>query len=155
AACRRAREPASRSRPASPSAAPRSRRSAPTRRTSSSSSAASSAALRPSFASARWAETRSSPRLDGRRLWRRLQHARVEPRLDGVRPYPPLVDFLGPVSRHLVTRADPPQLRHLVATARRLYVGTPRVEAAGGRRVRRARQVAREEDRHPLPLDDR
>src|SRR5882724_12906082 len=43
----------------------------------------------------------------------------------------------------------------LVATARRLHVRTAGVKAAARRRIRRARQVAREQDRLTTALDDR
>ena len=45
------------------------------------------------------------------------------------------------------------ELRDVRLAPSRLYVGAARVEPAGGRRVCRAGQVARQEDRLALPLD--
>src|SRR5262249_4954773 len=63
--------------------------------------------------------------------------------------------LLGPVAGDLVARADLAERRHLVAAARRLYVGAACVETARGRWIRRARDVSREQDRLALLLDHR
>ena len=99
-------------------------------------------------------ETWVSRALDGRRLGDRLREAGVEDGLALVRPDRPRLDLLGPVARHLVAGRQPPQRRRLVAAARRLHVRAARMEAARGGRRGRARQVAGEQDRLALPLDD-
>ncbi len=53
----------------------------------------------------------------------------------------------------MLRAVERPQRRHLVAAERRLHERTARVEAARGRGVRRARQIAREQDRLALALD--
>src|SRR5688572_16347680 len=92
-------------------------------------------------------------RLGRRQVVRPGRHgAGLEHGLALLRPDPAGLDVLGPVARDFVTAGERPQLGPILAATRRLDVGTARVEAACGRRVRRAGQVAREEDRLAPPL---
>src|SRR5207253_979606 len=78
----------------------------------------------------------------------------LEDRLALVRLDPPLLDLLGPVARDLVPARILAQRRNLVAAASRLDERAACVEATGRRRIRRTREVACEQDRLALTLDD-
>src|SRR5204862_413984 len=112
------------------------------------------------------AEELESPELALPRLRTRLRHladcrryedaARLRDRIGALEQLDAaLADLLRPVACDLVTCGELAQRRDLLAAARRLYERTARVEAAGGRRVRGAGQVAGKQDRFALPLDDR
>ena len=77
---------------------------------------------------------------------------RLEDDLALLRLQRPGLDLLGVVALDEVA-LERPQLGLLLLAARRLDVRAPRVEAARVRRVRRAREVALEQDRRPRPLD--
>src|SRR6266480_3927046 len=74
-----------------------------------------------------------------RRLIRGLLRARLEHGLALLRLDLPRLDLLGPVTRDGVPGRERAKRRHIVAAARGLDVRTAGVEAAGPRRVRRAR----------------
>src|SRR6266540_6740048 len=88
--------------------------------------------------------------------WGRLHsllEARLEDGLDLVRLDTARLDLLRPVAGDEVALGELAKRRHVGLAAGRLHVRAACVEAAGGRRVRRARQVAGEEDRLALGFD--
>src|ERR1044072_4231481 len=115
-------------------------------------SARSFAAHRRNCASRRSRRTRSS---DWRRLFRRLEQRGLEDRRTLARLDPAFLDLLRPVTGDLVAGGDLAQRWDLLAAAALLDEGAARVEPSGPWRVRRARQIAGQQDRLALLLDNR
>src|SRR5687767_14757613 len=96
--------------------------------------------------------TRSSL-LDGRWFWHRLLHAGLENRLSLLGLDSAGLDLLGPVTGDDMAVRELAQRRDLGRAAGRLDVGAARMESTGARRVRRAREIAGQQDRLALRLD--